>query len=392
MAGPTPVSALIHAATMVTAGIYMIVRSNILFTLAPVTQTLIASIGILTALIAAAIAITQNDIKKVLAYSTVSQLGYMFVALGVGAYTAAMFHVMTHAFFKALMFLGSGSVIHAMGGEQDIRKMGGLAKKMPITSKTFFIGCLAISGIAPLSGFFSKDEILAHVFAHQSMIWFLGVVGAALTAFYMFRLYFLTFSGSFRGTHEQEHHLHESPVSMTLPLVVLAVLSVIGGFVNIPKIFGGGFLALEHFLEPVLESSLLKLGILDLSHSTEIIIMIISFSVALSSILFARLLYVQKNMLPQADGEQKSFMYSLSQNKFYFDEIYTKLIIDPLHSLSKILYKFIEVSGIDKLVNSFSPAIQGIGNVVRLIQTGETGFYIYAMVVGIIAIFIINFF
>jgi NADH-quinone oxidoreductase subunit L len=179
---------------------------------------------------------------------------------------------------------------------------------------------------------------------------------------------------------------------MTLPLVVLAVLSVIGGFVNIPKIFGGGFLALEHFLEPVLESSLLKLGILDLSHSTEIIIMIISFSVALSSILFARLLYVQKNMLPQADGEQKSFMYSLSQNKFYFDEIYTKLIIDPLHSLSKILYKFIEVSGIDKLVNSFSPAIQGIGNVVRLIQTGETGFYIYAMVVGIIAIFIINFF
>jgi NADH-quinone oxidoreductase subunit L len=392
MAGPTPVSALIHAATMVTAGVYMIVRSNILFTLAPVTQTLIASIGILTALIAAAIAITQNDIKKVLAYSTVSQLGYMFVALGVGAYTAAMFHVMTHAFFKALMFLGSGSVIHAMGGEQDIRKMGGLAKHMPITSRTFFIGCLAISGIAPLSGFFSKDEILAHVFAHQSMIWFLGVVGAGLTAFYMFRLYFLTFSGNFRGTHEQEHHLHESPVSMTAPLVILAVLAVVGGFVNIPKIFGGGFLALEHFLEPVLESSLLKLGILDLSHSTEIIIMVISFGIAVSSILFARLLYVQKKMLPQADGEERSFMYSLSQNKFFFDEIYTKLIVDPLNSLSKVLYKFVEVSGIDKIVNGFSPAMQGIGNMVRTIQTGETGFYIFAMVMGIIAIFILNFF
>lgn len=392
MAGPTPVSALIHAATMVTAGIYMIVRSNILFTLAPVTQTIIASIGILTALIAAAIAITQNDIKKVLAYSTVSQLGYMFVALGVGAYTAAMFHVMTHAFFKALMFLGSGSVIHAMGGEQDIRKMGGLAKHMPITSKTFFIGCLAISGIAPLSGFFSKDEILAHAFAHQSMIWFLGVVGAGLTAFYMFRLYFVTFHGSFRGTHDQEHHLHESPASMTMPLIVLAVLSVVGGFVNVPKIFGGGFLALEHFLEPVLENSLLKLGVLDLSHSTEIIIMIISFSVALASILFARLLYVKKNMLPQADSEEKSFMYTLSQNKFYIDELYAKIVINPLHILSKGAYRFVEISGIDKAVNSFAPATQGLSNLVRRAQTGETGFYIFAMVIGIIVIFFMNFF
>jgi NADH-quinone oxidoreductase subunit L len=393
MAGPTPVSALIHAATMVTAGIYMVVRSNILFTLSPTTQTIIATIGILTALLAAAIAITQNDIKKVLAYSTVSQLGYMFVALGVGAYTAAMFHVMTHAFFKALLFLGSGSVIHAMGGEQDIRKMGGLAQKLPITSKTFLVGCLAIAGIAPLSGFFSKDEILAHAFAFQPMVWFLGIVGAGLTAFYMFRLYYLTFMGTFRGTHEQEHHLHESPSTMTIPLMILAVLSVVGGFINVPEVFFGGFMALEHWLEPVLQVSVFKSGIFYLAHSTEIVIMLVSLLVAIASILFARFLYVQKNIVPAISDEQEpSFMYKLSQNKFYIDEIYEMLIINPLHSLSKLMYRFVEVLGIDGLVNGFDPITNRFSVWVAGLQTGKVGFYVFAMVAGIIALFLYNFF
>jgi NADH-quinone oxidoreductase subunit L len=222
MAGPTPVSALIHAATMVTAGIYMVARTNIMFSLTPDTMTLVIIIGIATALLGAVIGLFQNDIKKVLAYSTVSQLGLMFVALGVGAYTAAVFHVVTHAFFKALLFLGSGSVIHAMSGEQDIRHMGGLKKKLPITYLTFLIGTLAISGIPPLAGFFSKDQILSEAFAHNKILFALGLLVSLMTAFYMFRLFFLTFHGSFRGTHDQEHHLHESPLNMTLPLIVLA--------------------------------------------------------------------------------------------------------------------------------------------------------------------------
>ncbi|MDQ6609545.1 MAG: NADH-quinone oxidoreductase subunit L, partial [Bacteroidota bacterium] len=219
MAGPTPVSALIHAATMVTAGIYMIARSNILYTAAPLTMNIVAIIGGATALLAATIALRQNDIKKVLAYSTVSQLGYMFLALGMGAYTAAVFHVMTHAFFKALLFLGSGSVIHAVSGQQDIRFMGGLRKKLPTTYITFLIGCLAISGIAPLSGFFSKDAILLSAFEHNKVLWVVGLFTAGLTAFYMFRLLFITFNGTFRGTEEQRHHIHESPMAMTVPLV-----------------------------------------------------------------------------------------------------------------------------------------------------------------------------
>jgi len=228
MAGPTPVSALIHAATMVTAGIYMIARSNILFTMAPVTQAVVAIIGLATAVLAATIALKQNDIKKVLAYSTVSQLGYMFLGLGVGAYTGAVFHVMTHAFFKALLFLGAGSVIHAMGGEQDMRNMGGLKKYMSITHITFLLGCLAIAGMPPFSGFFSKDEILAGAFEAEKggvILWAIGVITAMMTAFYMFRLYAMTFLGKFRGTHEQEHHLHESPATMTGPFQVEVVVS-----------------------------------------------------------------------------------------------------------------------------------------------------------------------
>ncbi len=220
MAGPTPVSALIHAATMVTAGIYMIARSNLLYTMAPATQCVVAIVGLSTAILAATIALKQNDIKKVLAYSTVSQLGYMFLGLGVGAYTGAVFHVMTHAFFKALLFLGAGSVIHAMSGEQDMRNMGGLKKYMGTTHLTFLIGCLAIAGMPPFSGFFSKDEILAHAFEKNPLLWGIGVLGALMTAFYMFRLYAMTFLGKFRGTHDQEHHLHESPKAITFPLIV----------------------------------------------------------------------------------------------------------------------------------------------------------------------------
>src|SRR5450432_2364531 len=255
MAGPTPVSALIHAATMVTAGIYMIARSNILYTLTPVTQTVVAVIGLATALLAATIALKQNDIKKVLAYSTVSQLGYMFLGLGVGAYTGAVFHVMTHAFFKALLFLGAGSVIHAMGGEQDITKMGGLGGKMRITYVTFFIACLAIAGIPPFSGFFSKDEILAAAFANNPLLYYIGLAGALLTAFYMFRLLALTFAGKFRGTDEQLHHVHESPAAITIPLILLAILSATGGLVGIPEIFIKKAHKLGDFLSPVFAHS-----------------------------------------------------------------------------------------------------------------------------------------
>ncbi len=275
MAGPTPVSALIHAATMVTAGIYMIARSNILYSLAPTTMVVVASIGLATAIFAAMIALKQNDIKKVLAYSTVSQLGYMFLGLGVGAYTGAVFHVMTHAFFKALLFLGAGSVIHAMGGEQDITKMGGLGKKMRITYVTFFIACLAIAGIPPFSGFFSKDEILAAAFANNPILYYIGLGGALLTAFYMFRLLALTFTGKFRGTEEQMHHVHESPTAITIPLIILAVLSAIGGFVGIPELFIKNGHALGDFLAPVFANSK-TITEHNLSGQTEMILMAVS--------------------------------------------------------------------------------------------------------------------
>ena len=289
MAGPTPVSALIHAATMVTAGIYMIARSNVLFSMSEFTMHLIAIIGLATALFSATIAIKQNDIKKVLAYSTVSQLGYMFLGLGCGAYTGAVFHVMTHAFFKALLFLGAGSVIHAMHHEQDIRNMGGLKKKLPITHITFLLGCIAISGIPPFSGFFSKDEILAAAFAHNKIYWVLGVAGAAMTAFYMFRLYATTFLGTFRGTHDQEHHLHESPKAMTIPLIVLAILSVIGGMVGIPELMGGHH-ELHHFLSPVLVSEKAH----EIAHNTEWMLMGVSVAIAAIAILFAVNKFSQK--------------------------------------------------------------------------------------------------
>src|SRR4051812_3707660 len=249
MAGPTPVSALIHAATMVTAGIFMVARSNVFYSISAVASETVAIVGVITALFAATIGLFQNDIKKILAYSTVSQLGLMFLGLGVGAYSSSVFHVTTHAFFKALLFLGAGSVIHAMGGEQDIRRMGGLSGKIRITFVTMLIGTIAISGIPPFSGFFSKDEILAHTYEHSKVLWLFGMIASMLTAFYMFRLLFLTFFGKFRGTHEQEHHLHESPSSMTVPLIVLAALSVIGGVLGLPE-FWGMSNWMHHHLEP----------------------------------------------------------------------------------------------------------------------------------------------
>src|SRR5690349_1910908 len=250
MEGPTPVSALIHAATMVTAGVYMVVRMNAIYALAPKAMIVVAVVGVVTAIFAASMALVQNDIKKVLAYSTISQLGYMFLALGAGAFAAGIFHLMTHAFFKALLFLGAGSVIHAMSGEQDIQKMGGLWNKIPVTARTFFVATVAIAGIPPLAGFFSKDEILGHAFETHPGLWAIGLVTAGMTAFYMFRLVFLTFAGYSRADDHAQHHIHESPQTMTIPLMILAVLSVIGGWIGLPAFLGGSLF--EKFLEPVM--------------------------------------------------------------------------------------------------------------------------------------------
>ena len=387
MAGPTPVSALIHAATMVTAGIYMIARSNILFTLAPATLNVVAIVGLATAILAATIALTQTDIKKVLAYSTVSQLGYMFLGLGVGAYTGAFFHVITHAFFKALLFLGAGSVIHAMSNEQDMRNMGGLRSKLPITFWTMMIGTIAISGLPPFSGFFSKDEILAHAFQHSPILWGIGVLGAIFTAFYMFRMMFLTFSGKFRGTHEQEHHLHESPASMTIPLIVLAILSAIGGFIGVPEVLGGSHW-LDKFLEPVFQASNSQVVALELSHSTEYILMAASVLGAILSIIYAYFRYIKNSHVPVSDTAERGTLSKISYNKYYIDELYSLLITKPLDQLSEILYKVVDKLGIDGFINGLGKSTIGASSNLRLLQSGNVGFYIFMMVAGIVALFL----
>lgn len=385
MAGPTPVSALIHAATMVTAGIYMIARSNILFTLSPITLQIVAAIGICTALLAAAIAITQNDIKKVLAYSTVSQLGYMFLGLGVGAFTGAFFHVLTHAFFKGLLFLGAGSVIHAMSDEQDMRHMGGLKKQLPVTYATMLIGTIAISGIPPLSGFFSKDEILAHAFTTNKLLWVLGVIGALFTAFYMFRMLFLTFFGKFRGSAAQASHLHESPVTMTLPLIALAILSAIGGLLNIPEALGGGH-ALEEFLAPVFADSVVHASPFHLDHNTEYLLMGISAVGAVVMAVVAYRQYVSKATVPVPDDAPRSMLSRLSYRKFYVDELYEALVVRPLNGLSVFFYRVVDRSGIDGLVNGLGKTIGETGRGLRLLQNGNVGFYIFMMVVAAVAL------
>jgi NADH-quinone oxidoreductase subunit L len=384
MAGPTPVSALIHAATMVTAGIYMIARSNVLYSMAPLTLDVITYVGLATALLAATIALKQNDIKKILAYSTVSQLGFMFLALGCGNYTAAVFHVMTHAFFKALMFLGSGSVIHAMGGEQDIRQMGGLSKKMKVTTITFFIGCIAISGIPPFSGFFSKDAILLSTYLKNPVLYGIALFTALLTAFYMFRLFFITFTGKFRGTHDQEHHLHESPAAMTVPLIILAVLSVIGGFVGIPEIFISGGDKLGEFLSPVIIAHGEPHTI---SHYTEYMLMSLSTALVLAMIVFAWSKF--KNY--QRSGEETG-LGKVLENKWYVDELYEKIIVQPLHQLGGFLKNTIDNKVVDGMVNGVGRAVNYSSRQLRLLQSGQAGNYVLLMVVGMVLIFVIQFF
>ena len=381
MAGPTPVSALIHAATMVTAGIYMIARSNALFSLAHQTQTVITIVGLATALLAASIAIKQNDIKKVLAYSTVSQLGFMFLALGTGNYVAAVFHVLTHAFFKALMFLGSGSVIHAMGGEQDIRKMGGLHKHMKITSVTFLIGCLAIAGIPGFSGFFSKDEILAGTFAHSPVLYGIALFAALLTAFYMFRLYIVTFTGTFRGTHDQEHHLHESPAAMTFPLIVLAILSIIGGYVGVPEVLGGHH-ELAGYLSPVVKSVEHHLD-----HNTEYILMGLSTILVVISISFAWMKFKNYKVEGEANGLGK-----VLENKWYVDELYQTAIVNPLKSISAFFNNIIESKVIDGAVNGVGKAVNYSSRQLRWLQSGQIGAYVLLMVIGMLILFFIQLF
>ncbi len=378
MAGPTPVSALIHAATMVTAGIYMIVRSNVIYSLSADALNIVGWVGLATALLAASIGLFQNDIKKVLAYSTVSQLGLMFMGLGVMAYSSSFFHVITHAFFKALLFLGAGSVIHAMSNEQDIRKMGGLYKKLPITFWTFFIATIAISGIPPFSGFFSKDEILAHVFEHNKWMWMAALLVSFMTSFYMFRVLFLTFFGEFRGTHEQEHHLHESPFSMTIPLLILAVLSAIGGFLNFPHIFGGHN-QLTSFLSPIINKTNDNTF---LDESTEVTLMAVSVIVALGALGLAYYLYMVKKARPVADGQLTGIQDTI-YNKYYIDELYNTAFVRPVNYMSNFFYKVIDKSGIDRVVNEAGNLVKGLANEARLLQTGSTGQYLFAMVVSI---------
>jgi NADH-quinone oxidoreductase subunit L len=388
MAGPTPVSALIHAATMVTAGIYMVARSNIMYSLAPVSQTVVAITGLATVILAATIALKQNDIKKVLAYSTVSQLGYMFLGLGVGAYTGAVFHVMTHAFFKALLFLCAGSVIHAIHNEQDIRKMGGLKKYLPITHLTFLIGCFAIAGIPPFSGFFSKDEILSAAYAKNPIYFILGAAGAFLTAFYMFRLYATTFLGNFRGTPDQEHHLHESPSSMTIPLIILAILATIGGFVGIPGVFAHDAHALEKFLAPVFEKSSQLSSVGHAGQGTpELQLMAVSVGFALVAIVIAWNRYSRKPELEDARG-----LGVVLQNKWYVDELYGAIIVRPINSFAKFLNNVVEKSIIDWIVNGVGRMVQYGSRQIRLLQSGQVGGYVLMMVIGIVIFFFVQLF
>ncbi|BDB56467.1 NADH dehydrogenase subunit L [Flavobacterium ammonificans] len=376
MAGPTPVSALIHAATMVTAGIFMITRLNFIFDLTPDVQSIIAVIGAITALVAATIGLVQNDIKKVLAYSTVSQLGLMFLALGLGSYEVAVFHVITHAFFKACLFLGSGSVIHALHGEQDMRNMGGLKKVMPITFITMLVSSLAISGVPVFSGFFSKDEILLTAFHHNIPLWVVASVASIMTAFYMFRLMFLTFFNEFRGTEEQKHHLHESPALITFPLIVLAILATVGGVISLP-----GNSWLNHYLIPILPKLATAQHHLG---TTEYILMAIAVVGGLVGIGLAYAKYNKQNTVPGEDASITGFAKVL-YNKYYLDEIYDFLFVKSINAMSKFFRDQVETSlssfvfGFGKVTNEIS--VQG-----EKVQNGSVGLYLFAFVLGLCAI------
>jgi NADH-quinone oxidoreductase subunit L len=386
MAGPTPVSALIHAATMVTAGIFMICRANFLYILAPETLHVIAVVGAATALFAATIGVMQNDIKKVLAYSTVSQLGLMFMALGFGAFSSGVFHVVTHAFFKACLFLGSGSVIHAMGGEQDIRKMGGLRKWMPVTFATFLLATLAISGIPPFAGFFSKDEILGKAFEHSKVLWAVASFASMLTAYYMFRLVFLTFFTPFRGTHEQEHHLHESPATITFPLIVLGTLSVVGGFIGLPPVISPNHW-LQNFLAPVFIATQGHTEVAEISPGMEWMLIGIAVAAAIVSITWAYVRFISKRVLPAEDGKLSGFA-SLVYHKYRVDEIYEVLIVKPLLIASEWGYEVVDKVLVDGVVVWSGKLSMMTGKQLRQLQSGNIGFYLLMMVVGIIGIFV----
>jgi NADH-quinone oxidoreductase subunit L len=418
MAGPTPVSALIHAATMVTAGVYMVARLNFLFSMAPDTMLFVATIGCLTALFAATIGVAQNDIKKVLAYSTVSQLGYMFAAVGVGAYAAGVFHLMTHAFFKACLFLGSGSVIHAMGGEQDMRKMGGLRHKMPITFATFLVATFAIAGIPPFAGFMSKDEIIWQAYAKGHVVlWAMLWIAAGLTVFYMFRQVYMTFFGEFRGTHEQEHHLHESPPSMAYVLVVLGALSVFGGLPKIPE-FIASFKPFETVLDPVFSSEatrrVMESGIH--SHGTEAMFAGFAFVMVIVGWFTADMMYRQHRINPERFSSVfGGALYDLVYNKYYVDEIYNALVIQPYLALCfacawfdlHIIDGFVNlmatlvvitswISGlidtyiVDGLVNLASNETLAIGGRLRRLQTGSINGYLYGILAGVMIILLVR--
>jgi NADH-quinone oxidoreductase subunit L len=385
MAGPTPVSALIHAATMVTAGIYMIARNNLLYALSPATLEVVMIVGVLTAIFAATIAVKQNDIKKVLAYSTVSQLGLMFLALGLGSFTSGIFHMATHAFFKALLFLGAGSVIHGLGGEQDIRKMGGLKKYLPVTFLTFLVGVLAISGIPPFAGFFSKDEILAAAYLHNPVVYGLALFASLLTVFYMFRMFFLTFFGKERAGHDVMHHIHESPKSITIPLMVLAVLSLVGGFMGVPEALGGSHW-LASYLAPVFAPSVaVTSGHHHLSHSTEYALMGIVVALTVVLIVFAYIRYVKGNRVPAADTQVGGVQKVLA-NKYYVDEIYHAIVVKPLYWISATFADIVERLGVDKLVNLIGGSVVPASRGARLLQSGSIGYYIFVMVIGIVLI------
>jgi len=387
MEGPTPVSALIHAATMVTAGVYMIARCNVLYMLSPFTMTIVAGIGAVTALFAASIGLVQNDIKRVLAYSTISQLGYMFLACGVGAFTAGVFHLMTHAFFKALLFLGSGSVIHALSGEQDMRKMGGLKQHIPITYKTFLVGTVAIAGIPPFAGFFSKDEILLESLVQGNFIyWLIGASAAFLTAFYMFRLLFMTFYGESRVDHHAMEHLHESPGNMTMPLVILAGLSFVGGFFGLP-----GASAINKFLSPVFGAhghsgtSGAEGGV---HHSAMLpyLMMFVSTAIAVAGIYLAYQMYIKKPEMPKKLAERFNLIYKLLLNKYYIDELYDALFVNPVKKGSVLLWKYVDAKMIDGSVNGIARLVGWFGGVVRYLQTGYVRNYAFYIVVGCIFI------
>jgi len=414
MEGPTPVSALIHAATMVTAGVYMIARTNAVFSMAPKALAVVAVVGGVTSLFAATMGLVQNDIKRVLAYSTVSQLGYMFLACGVGAFTAGVFHLMTHAFFKALLFLGSGSVIHALSGEQDMRKMGALWGKIPTTAKTFVIASIAISGLPPLAAFFSKDAILGATFEHNKALWVVGFITAGLTAFYMFRLVNMTFFGASRVDHEVEHHIHESPGSMTVPLMILAGLSIVGGWIGWPESLGGSD-RFAKFLEPVMakhaeEGAEAAASQAASGASMEYILMLASVLIACGGIWLAYRWYIQRPEVPGKIAAASPFLYRLLYNKYYVDQLYDAMFVNRMKDLALTLGSFdvgvingigVDGSGwltrvtsrismvwdswiVDGLVNLAARIVWVLSFPVRMLQTGRVSRYAVFMLLGVL--------